>query len=143
MNKCSFTGRLTKDPVVRQTQSGISVASFSLAVDRPGTGKDNKITDFFDFTVWGGKDGPGRAGVIEKYFHKGDAITITDANAQVRKWKDKDGNDRSSVEFVVRDFEFAMGKRGDGQTGQAGQATQPTEAPKENFTEVSDSDLPF
>lgn len=141
MNKCSFTGRLTKDPAMRQTQSGTAVVNFSLAVDRPGTNKDNKVTDFLEFVVWGGKDGPGRAGVIEKYFHKGDAITITDATAQVRKWKDKDGNDRSSVEFVVRDFEFAMGKRGDGQTGQ----TKTAEPAQDSgaYTTVSNDDLPF
>ena len=137
MNKCSFTGRLTRDPEMRQTQSGVPVLNFSLAVDRPGTNKDNRIADFLDFTVWGGKDGPGRAGVIEKYFHKGDAITITDATAQVKKWKDKAGNDRQSVEFVVRDFEFAMGKRVDRQT------EQPADVPKERLTEVNDADLPF
>lgn len=138
MNKCLFSGRFTKDPVVRTTQSGVPVASFSLAVDRPGTTKENKVTDFFDFVVWGGKDGPGRAGVIEKYFHKGDPIVITDATAQTRRWTDKNGAEHTSVEFVVRDFEFAMGKSG----GQAAKPADPKAEP-EAFTKVEDEKLPF
>lgn len=137
MNKCSFTGRFTRDPEIRKTQSGTPVANFSLAVDRPGTGKDTKVADFFDFIVWGGKDGPGRAGVIEKYFRKGDGIVINEAVAQMKKWTDKDGKQHTGVEFVVRDFEFPMGKRNDGQTGTAEKAK--TQEP----TPVQDEDLPF
>lgn len=140
MNSIFLSGRLTKDPEMKKTQSGIDVAHFSIAVDRPGTRKDNKQTDFFDCVQWGGKDGPGRAGVIQQYFHKGDGIDLRGV-MQSRKYQDKDGNNRIAWEVIVQDFEFPISKRGDGQ------GTQPQESAaqskSDSFTPVANEELPF
>ncbi len=137
MNSITLSGRLTKEPEVKNTQSGVIVAHFPIAVDRPGTSRENRITDFFDCVVWGGKDGPGRAGVIEKWFHKGDGIVLRGVMQQ-RKWQDKDGNNRTSYEVKVDDFEFPMGKKGDGAPAPQNNAPIPQE-----MTAVSDDSLPF
>lgn len=140
MNSITLSGRLAKDPEVKTTQGGVSVANFSIAVDRPGMSKENRITDFFDCVAWGGKDGPGRAGVIGKWFHKGDGIVLRGV-LQTRKWQDKDGNNRISYEVKVEDFEFPMGRKGDGAV--AAPAPQNDAPTPKDFTPVNDGDLPF
>lgn len=135
MNKITLTGRLTKDPELKRTQSGIAFANFTIAVDRPGSKKDDKIVDFFDCTVWGKADVDGRAGAICKYFHKGDGIVVT-GTMQSNKKQDKDGNNRVYWGVHVDDFEFPIAKKSDSQ--------QPEGAkPDGTFTEVSSGDLPF
>ena len=71
MNIAIFSGRITADPVKRETASKIPVTSFRIAVPRPNTPKENKITDYFDCVAW-----QGRAETIERFFHKGDGITV-------------------------------------------------------------------
>ena len=140
MNNIQLTGRIVKDPDKRTTQSGVTVTNFTIAVDRPGTGKENKITDFFDCVAWGGKDGPGRAGAIAQYFHKGDGIVISRAVLQQKKWTDKDGNQRTGYDVTVYDWEFPMGRKPDNAT----QAPQTAEERPANFTQVAaDDGLPF
>ena len=140
MNNIQLTGRLTKDPEMRNTKNGVSVTNFSIAVLRPGTSKENAITDFFDCVAWGGKDGPGRAGAIEKYFHKGDGIIISKAIMQQKKWTDNDGNVRTGYDVNVLDWEFPMSKKPDN----AAQTPQTAEERPANFTPVAaDDSLPF
>ena len=111
MNKIFLSGRMTKDPTTGKTQSGIDVCNFSIAVERPGTRKDDQLPpDYFDCVVWGGKEGPGRAGVISKYFHKGDGIVLSGV-MQSNKYTDKQGNNRIGWSVRVEDFEFPMAKR--------------------------------
>ena len=138
MNSIFLSGRLTRDPEMKKTQSGIDVAHFSIAVDRPGTRKDNKQTDFFDCVQWGGKDGPGRAGVIQQYFHKGDGIDLRGV-MQSRKYQDKDGNNRIAWEVSVQDFEWPISRRTETAQAQADQAG----AVPQTFTPVDNGDLPF
>ena len=143
MNHFDFTGRLTRDPEVKTLQSGVMVANFTVAVDRPGTSKDNRITDFFDCEVWGGKDGPGRAGVIQKWFHKGDGI-VASGVMTTRKYQDKDGHNRTAYTVRVNDFEFPMGRKGDAGQGAPQEHPAPGQAGKPaEFTQVDDGDLPF
>lgn len=138
MNKVYMTGRLTKDPTLRKTQSGTQVCNFSVAVTRPNTKREDHISDFFDWVVWGGKDGtPGRAGVIAQYFHKGDGIVLA-GYMQTRQWTDKEGNQRSGIEMMLEDFEFPMGRKGDAQQREA----QP-EAPAQPVQVGDDEPLPF
>ena len=121
MNKIFISGRLTRDPEMKKTQGGIDYCNLSVAVDRPGTSKENRITDFFNCTVWGGKDGPGRAGAVEKYFHKGDGITITGS----MQGNTKEDGDRKITYWSVRveDFEFPLTRKGEaGQTAPAASA---------------------
>lgn len=128
MNFVALSGRLTRDPEIRKTQTGIDVCSFTVAVDRPGTKKDNKVTDFFNCTAWGSQNGPGIAGVIGQYFHKGDGIIISEGQLQTQKWQDKEGNSRTDTKIIVRQFEFPMGRRsGEPSAQPAEPAPQPTQ----------------
>ncbi len=105
LNRTLLTGRLTRDPEMRTTQSGKSVASFSLAVERDFRGPDGeKETDFFDFIAWGGT-----ADFVCKFFTKGRMMTV-DGRLQSRTWKDKDGNSRKAVEVRAEVVYFADSK---------------------------------
>jgi len=81
-NRCVLSGRLTADPELRQTQNGISVASFTIAVDRQYTPKDGeRQADFIDIVAW-----RGTAEFVSKYFTKGKWIEV-DGSIQTRKCK--------------------------------------------------------
>ena len=92
MNVCGFTGRLTADPELKTTQSGISVCSFTLAVARPRV-KD--ITDFINCTAWRQS-----AEYLSKYGAKGNLVEVT-GSLQSEKFTDKDGNNRTSFKVVA------------------------------------------
>ena len=88
MNKIVIKGRLTKDPELRQTQSGVPVCNITVAVDRAYS-KEDKQTDFFDCVFW--RQG---AEFIDKYFTKGQEILV-DGEMQSRKYEDREGNKRT------------------------------------------------
>ena len=137
MNQFNFQGRMARDPELKKLDSGIHVCTFTLAIDRPGTSKENRITDFFDFEVWGKNDGtPGRAGAVAQYFHKGDGMVGTGVMT-TRKYTDKDGKNRVAYTVRVSDYEFPAARKGDSQPAPA-----PAETPKD-FTKVEDEQLPF
>ena len=99
-------GRLTRDPELRKTQSGTSVTSFTLAVDRDLTPEGGeKETDFIDCVAW-----KGTADFVSGYFFKG-SMAVVDGRLQLRDWKDKDGNKRRSAEIVVNRVYFGEGKK--------------------------------
>ncbi len=101
MNKCITKGRFTADPVLRYTDSGTPVISFTLAVDRKYKDADgNKMTDFFDFVAW-----KNTAEFIAGTFSKGRAILV-ESTPQVREWLNKEGERRRNVEFIVDSVEF-------------------------------------
>ena len=109
LNSCDFQGRCAADPELRTTQSGKTVASFRMAVDRDMVGQDGKRpTDWLTFTAWGKT-----AEFVSKYFRKGSAATVH-ARCQTRQYQDKNGNNRTAVEFVVDNIYFA-GAKSDGQ----------------------------
>ena len=97
LNKIVLMGRLTRDPELRRTDSGIAVASFTLACDRDYSGKDGaeKQTDFVDIVAW-----RHTAEFVSKYFSKGRLIGI-DGSIQTRNYEDKNGNKRTAVEVVA------------------------------------------
>ncbi len=97
MNHGSYVGRLTADPELKQTQNRISVCSFTLAIDRPGT-RDK--TDFINFVAW-----RQTAEFICKYFRKGQKIALT-GYLTSRRYEDKNGNQRTAFEVVVDRAEF-------------------------------------
>lgn len=105
LNVCAFMGRFVREPEVKTTGSGVSVCSFTLAVDRNYAPKgEDKKADFIDFTAW-----RGTADFIGKYFHKGDMIAVS-GELQTRMYEDKDGNKRKAVEIVVNNASFCGGK---------------------------------
>ena len=109
LNHIVLMGRLTRDPELRRTGSGIAVASFSLAVDRDfGSSANNgeKETDFIDIVAW-----RNTAEFVSKYFTKG-RMAVVSGRLQIRNWTDKEGNKRRSAEVVADNVYFGESKRG-------------------------------
>ena len=107
LNHIVIMGRFTRDPELRRTGSGTAVASFTLAVDRDFSGKDNneKETYFFDCVAW-----RQTGEFVSKYFTKG-SMAVVSGRLQIRSWTDKDGNKRRSAEIVADNVYFADSKR--------------------------------
>lgn len=107
LNHIVIMGRLTRDPELRRTGSGIAVASFTVAVDRDFSGKDGgeKETDFIDCVAW-----RQTGEFISKYFTKGRMIVVA-GRLQIRNWTDKDERKRKSAEVVVDNAYFGDSKR--------------------------------
>ena len=149
LNHITIMGRLTRDPELRRTGSGIAVASFTVAVDRDFSGKDGgeKETDFIDCVAW-----RQTGEFVSKYFTKG-RIIIVSGRLQIRPWTDKDGNKRRTAEVVADNCYFGDSKKEGGDTsnsapaqygGYGGYANPPT-YPQSNFDVIEDDDsqLPF
>lgn len=97
LNHIVLMGRLTRDPELRRTGSGVAVASFTLAVDRDYAAQGaEKETDFVDIVAW-----RNTAEFVSKYFAKGRMAVVT-GRLQIRNWQDKEGNKRRSAEVVAR-----------------------------------------
>ena len=107
LNRIVIMGRLVRDPELRTTPSGVSVTSFTLAVDRDFADKQSgeKATDFVDVVAW-----RGTAEFVCKYFAKG-RMAIAEGRLQFREWKDKDGNNRRNAEVVADNVYFGDSKR--------------------------------
>ena len=97
LNHIVLMGRLTRDPELRRTGSGVAVASFTLAVDRDYAAQGaEKETDFVDIVAW-----RNTAEFVSKYFAKGRMAVVT-GRLQIRNWQDKEGNKRRSAEATRR-----------------------------------------
>ena len=105
LNHIIIHGRLTQDVELKQTQSGVSVCNFTVAVDRSYSKGEDKITDFFTVVCW-----RGLADMVAKYFTKGKEILVS-GEMQSRKWQDNDGNNRVSWEIQANTVDFC-GSRG-------------------------------
>ena len=105
MNKVILMGRLTRDVEMRQTPNGVSLARFSIAVNRRFAGKDAQQQADFINCVCFGKRGES----IGQYFRKGNRIAIT-GRLQVSNWQDNNGQKRYSTDVIVEDFEFCENK---------------------------------
>jgi len=107
LNHIVLMGRLTRDPELRRTQSGVAVVSFSLAVDRDFGGRDGgeKQTDFIDIVAW-----RNTAEFVSKYFSKG-RMAVVSGRLQIRDWVDRDGGKRRSAEVVADNVYFGDSKR--------------------------------
>lgn len=134
MNKVILVGRLTKDPELRATTSGVAVASFAIACDRKYVkqGEERKA-DFINCIAWRQS-----AEAISRYFKKGDRIAL-EGSIQVRDWQDNDGKKRYATEVVVDAWEFAQSKS---EGAAVPQQAEPTED-IDGFMPVDDEDLPF
>lgn len=131
MNSVNISGRLTKDPELKTTQSNLSVCSFGVAVDRPGV-KDR--SDFIDCVAW-----RNTAEFVSKYFRKGDPIEVT-GTLTTRNWEDQNGNRRKSVEVSCDHVGFPKQKpkrEGENVPQEYG---QPEYA--QDFEELPDDDFP-
>ena len=130
LNNITLMGRLTRDPELRSTTSGTSVASFTLAVDRDFMSRESgeRQTDFIDIVAW-----RQTGEFVSKYFQKG-SMAVVSGRLQIREWQDKEGNKRRSAEVVAENIYFGESKRRDG-----------VDVPQPTFTELdnSDGDLPY
>ena len=109
LNHITIMGRLTRDPELRRTGTGIAVASFSVAVDRDFGGRDGgeRETDFIDCVAW-----RQTGEFVSKYFTKG-RMAVVSGRLQIRNWNDKDGNKRRSAEVVADNVYFGDSRRED------------------------------
>ena len=132
INKVILGGRLTADPELKATPQGVSVTSFSIAVNRKG--KDAQ-TDFINCVAW-----RNTADFICRYFKKGSSICVS-GSIQVRSSEDKQGVKRTVTEIIADEAFFVDGKNDNG----ASEQVAPTfTAAQANFEEISgDDDLPF
>lgn len=145
LNHIVLMGRLTRDPELRRTGSGVAVASFAIAVDRDYSPKEGeKKTDFIEVVAW-----RQTGEFVSKYFSKG-RMAVVDGRLQVRKWKNKDGENRYSAEVVADNVYFGDSKREESSGGNYGGYNAPAipelpTAPAQDFEMLDDDDsqLPF
>ena len=149
LNKVVLAGRLTADPELRQTPSGVSVTSFSIAINRRfsrNNEQGEQQTDFINVVAW-----RQTAEFITKYFRKGSAICVT-GSIQTRSWQDQQGQKRYATDIIAEEVQFvdsrAEGSNGASNGGYTPDAYTPSYssgagmAPK--FEDIkTDDDLPF
>ena len=104
MNSVQLIGRLTRDPEIRYTDGGASIARFGLAVDRRFKQENGADADFINIVAFGKT-----AEFIEKYFHKGIKIAIT-GRIQTGSYTNKEGQKVYTTDVVVEEQEFAESK---------------------------------
>ena len=144
MNNVSLIGRLTADPELKTTQSGISTVRFSIAVDRTYTKQgEEKQADFINIVAW-----RQTAEFICKYFSKGRRIAIT-GRIQTGSYTDRDGNKRYTFDVIAENVEFCDKKQES--SGGGAETTPSTQAKRaaipDNIDDIvdmpGDEDLPF
>ena len=153
LNHIAIMGRLTRDPELRRTGSGLAVASFTVAVDRDFGKNENgeKETDFIDCVAW-----RNTAEFVSKYASKGRMVAVS-GRLQIRSWTDKDGNKRRTAEVVADNVYFGDSRR-DGDNGVSsyggnaysapasfGGYSAPSQSSASDFAMLDDDDaqLPF
>lgn len=105
LNKVILCGNITGDPELRQTQSGTSVTSFTIAVNRRFKAEDGKQqTDFIPVVAW-----KGTAEFVSKYFRKGSSICVS-GSIQTRQWTDQNGGTRYATEVIADEAYFVDSK---------------------------------
>ena len=134
LNHITLMGRLTRDPELRHTGSGIPCANFTIAVDRDFGKNENgeKETDFIECVAW-----RNTGEFVSKYFGKG-RMAVVSGRLQIRSWTDKEGNKRKTAEVVADQVYFGDSKR-DGDNLSA-------TAPANDFALIEgddDAQLPF
>lgn len=144
LNHITVMGRLTRDPELRRTGSGVAVTNFTVAVDRDFADKQSgeKETDFIDCVAW-----RSTAEFVEKYFSKG-RMAVVSGRLQIRSYTDKDGNNRRAAEIVADNVYFGDSKQATTDTTAAHSYTAPAldyNAPASDFAMLDDQDgqLPF
>ena len=135
LNHIVIMGRMTRDPELRRTGSGIAVTGFTLAVDRDFSNKESgeKETDFIDCIAW-----RNTGEFVAKYFKKG-SMTVVSGKLQIRTWTDKDGNKRRSAEVIADNVYFGEAKKSESYS------TGEPSGPAQDYEIIEDEDgkLPF
>lgn len=149
LNRIVIMGRLTRDPELKQTPSGVNVASFTVAVDRDFKNRETgeKATDFIDCVAW-----RQTAEFASRYLTKGRMVAV-EGRLQIREWTDREGGKRRSAEVVADNIYFGDSKPGGASAprqGAFGGGASSAPAPYQPsgpsaFAELGDDDgeLPF
>ena len=144
VNCAVIMGRLVADPELRTTGSGISVTSFTVAVERRFARQgEERQADFIDCIAW-----RQQAEFISKFFRRGSMIAIQ-GNIQTRTYEDKNGSKRKAVEIVVDNASFCGSKSESGTVGRVDNVMNAQPAPsystadEGDFKEIPEDDLPF
>ena len=148
MNKVIITGRLTADPELRQTQSGVASCRFTIAVNRRFADKNTgeRQADFISCQAWRQS-----AEFVSKYFRKGSMICI-DGTLRTGSYQDKNHSDVThyTTDVLVENIEFCGSKKDSGQTQQSSSKTNSDGAGSNSFCDLSDfeeilsdGDVPF
>jgi single-strand DNA-binding protein len=139
LNHITIMGRLTRDPELRRTGSGVAVTNFTVAVDRDFADKQSgeKETDFIDCVAW-----RQTGEFVSKHFTKGRMMAVS-GRLQIRGWTDKDGNKRKTAEVVAENVYFGDSKKESG--GSNGDYAGYQTPPASDFAMLDDNDeqLPF
>ena len=131
MNQIILIGRLTRDLDLRYTNNGTAVANFTLAVDRRFS--KEKETDFINIVVW-----KAQAENCAKYIAKGSQVAV-EGRLQIRKYQDRDGNNRSVAEVIANSVQFLDSRqREPGEDDAAEYAVS-----QMGGTVIDDGDIPF
>ena len=138
LNIVALMGRLTRDPEMRKTPQGVSVATFTVAVDRSFVKQgEERQADFIDIVCW-----RNTAEFVCKYFQKGSMIALN-GSIQTRTYQDKNGNNRKAFEIVADNVHFA-GAKTPAEKAQTGSEHDLDMSPGDDFEVISDDeDLPF
>ena len=129
INTAVIMGRLTADPELKTTASGLSVLSFSVAVERNYQKEgEEKAVDFINVVAW-----RKTAEFVSKYFHKGSMIAV-EGSIQTRKYEDKDGNKRTAFEILANTVSFC---------GKEANSTPAESTPFTDTDTADDEGLPF
>ena len=137
MNKVFLIGNLTRDPELSETNSGVPVCRFAIAVNRRFSSQDaERQTDFFNVTAW-----RGLAENVSRFCKKGNKVAVT-GSIQIRNYEDNAGQKRTFVDIVADDVEFLTPK---GSGGAAEDDFVPAAPKKKPALEAfdDDSDIPF
>ena len=136
LNNIILQGRLTRDPEMKATASGISCATFTLACEQDYKNPNGeRDTDFFDVVAW-----RNTADFVQRYFGKGQMVIVR-GRLQTRQWTADDGSKRKTVQIVAENVYFC-GRESSGQAAE--QATEEPAAVEESgFTPVETDELPF
>lgn len=135
MNKVILSGRLTADPELRTTQSGVASCRFTIAVDRKFADKNTgeRKADFITCVAWRQS-----AEFVSRYFNKGKMIMVEGA-LRNNNYQDRNHPDVThyTLDLLVESVEFA-GDKGDNNGGQAPTTQQAAQANTESYGDLSD-----
>lgn len=136
LNALAIMGRLTADPELKHTQSGVAVTSFTLAVQRGYKQGGEYETDWVDVVAW-----RQTAEFICKYFAKGQMIAVA-GSIQTRSYEDKSGDKRKAVDVVAREVSFCGSKEAPKQERQEASLPDTSDDTSDGWLD-GDTDLPF
>ena len=138
LNSVCLMGRLTADPELKSTQSGVSVCSFRIAVDRTYQPKgQEKQTDFINIVTW-----RGTAEFVSRYFRKGQLVAVQ-GSIQTGQYTDRDGNKRTTFDVVADNVFFAEKKAESGETKQGAGYDHSPDIQGDFEEIVGNDELPF